>query len=153
MNANTEGDTQRWLTTSETARLLRVSTSRVRYLISEGRLGAHKDSGQWLIPQEEALRRRNEQRQRKAHQAQTSSRRHLDASVEPAQLLERVESLEREAGRLEAQLALESVTKTTVEEQLEREKQLHNETRERADRLEEELREARQPWWRKLFST
>jgi hypothetical protein len=36
------------------------------------------------------------------------------------------------------------VTQSTLREQLERE-------RERADRLEEKLRDARRPWWRRIF--
>jgi hypothetical protein len=56
--------------------------------------------------------------------------------------------LERALGRLEGEMRaraeLTAVTESTLRESLERE-------RERADRLEEELREARRSWWRRMF--
>jgi len=55
-----------------------------------------------------------------------------------------VEALQRELGRLEGRLEIEAVARSTLEESLTRE-------RERADRLEDELREARKSWWQKLF--
>ena len=47
-------------------------------------------------------------------------------------------------GRLEAWVELTEVTESTLRETLERERQ-------RADRLEAELRDASRSWWRKLF--
>jgi hypothetical protein len=58
-----------------------------------------------------------------------------------------VEDLQRHLGRLEGRLEILELTEmaeSTLREQLERE-------RERADRLEEELRDARRPWWRRMF--
>jgi chromosome segregation ATPase len=76
------------------------------------------------------------------------------ASQEPPQaakeaegLRARLEDLQRQLGRLEGQRELEAATQSTLREQLQREQ-------ERADRLEEELRDARQaarPWWRRIF--
>jgi hypothetical protein len=76
------------------------------------------------------------------------------ASQEPPQVSEsgreyqeRVEALQRQLGRLEGQRELEAATQSTLREQLQREQ-------ERADRLEEELRDARQAarsWWRRIF--
>jgi hypothetical protein len=74
-----------------------------------------------------------------------SSPRPPDAPERLSELQERVESLQRELGRLEGARELEAVTRATLEEQLARE-------RDRADRLEEELREERNKgFWRKLF--
>jgi hypothetical protein len=67
-----------------------------------------------------------------------------EASQEAADLRLRVEDLQRQLGRLEGQRELEAVTQSTLREQLQRE-------RERADRIEEELRDARRPWWRRIF--
>ncbi len=66
---------------------------------------------------------------------------------EAADLRTRVEDLQRQLGRLEGQRELEAATQSTLREQLQREQ-------ERADRLEAELRDARQaarPWWRRIF--
>jgi len=52
--------------------------------------------------------------------------------------------LQRELGRLEGRLEISEVAESTLQESLQRE-------RERADRLEEELRDARRSWWRKMF--
>jgi hypothetical protein len=45
---------------------------------------------------------------------------------------------------LEGARELEAITQSTLREQLQRE-------RERADRLEEELRDARRSWWSRIF--
>ena len=50
-------------------------------------------------------------------------------------------------GRLEGRLELTEVAESTLREQLQRE-------RDRADRLEAELRDAQErllPWWRRMF--
>jgi hypothetical protein len=53
--------------------------------------------------------------------------------------------LERQLGRLEGRLEIEAVARSTLEESLQREG-------ERADRLEEELRDERgRGFWRRLF--
>jgi len=58
--------------------------------------------------------------------------------------IERAQDLQRQFGRLEGRLEIEAVARSTLEEQLQRE-------RERADRLEEELRERRRSWWQRWF--
>ncbi len=62
-----------------------------------------------------------------------------------------MEALQRELGRLEGRLELTEVTESTLREALERERERADEERDRANRLEEELREARRPWWRRVF--
>ncbi len=66
--------------------------------------------------------------------------------------------LQRELGRLEGRLELTEVAESTLREQLERERQRADDERDRAEaerkrgeRLEEELREPRRSWWRKMF--
>ena len=64
---------------------------------------------------------------------------------EAREALARAEGLQRELGRLEGRLELTEVTESTLREQLERE-------RERADRLEGELRDERsRGFWARLF--
>jgi len=70
--------------------------------------------------------------------------RSLETPLEAADLHQRVEDLQRQLGRLEGARELEAITQSTLREQLQRE-------RERADRLEEELRDARRPWWSRIF--
>jgi hypothetical protein len=53
-------------------------------------------------------------------------------------------TLHRELGRLEGRLEITEVAESTLREQLQR-------GCERADRLEEELRDARRPWWQRIF--
>jgi hypothetical protein len=67
-----------------------------------------------------------------------------DASESVREYQEKVEALQRELGRLEGQRELEAVTQSTLREQLERE-------RERADRLEAELRNASRSWWSRIL--
>ncbi len=46
---------------------------------------------------------------------------------------------------------LEAVARSTLEEQLKRERDRADKERERAERLQEEIDNARRSWWRKLF--
>ena len=59
--------------------------------------------------------------------------------------------LERELGRIEGRLQITEVAESTLRDQLERERLRADEERDRAHRLEEELRQARRPWWRRVF--
>jgi hypothetical protein len=54
------------------------------------------------------------------------------------------ETLHRELGRLEGHLEITEVAESTLREQLLR-------SRELAERLEEELRDARRPWLQRIF--
>jgi hypothetical protein len=65
--------------------------------------------------------------------------------VNASELVERVETLAMELGHTRGRLELTEKTESTLREQLERE-------RERADRLEEELRvEQSKGFWARLF--
>ena len=60
------------------------------------------------------------------------------------ELTARLETRAAENAELRTRLELTENADSTLREQLDRE-------RERADRLEEELREARRSWWRRMF--
>jgi excisionase family DNA binding protein len=123
-------------TTGEAARVLRVTEARVRQMLGSGELEGERDelTERWRIPQHAVHARLEKRRPREAP----------TSAVDAREWMERVETLQRELGRLEGRLELTEQTESTLREQLQRE-------RERADRLEDELREARLPWWRRMF--
>ena len=126
-------------TVQEAAKILRTTERTVRRRLERGDLEGRRDptTGRWFVSARGVTAAMPE-RPPKASQEPP------DAASEVADLRARVEDLQRQLGRLEGQRELEEVTQSTLREQLERE-------RERADRLEEELREARRSWWRRLF--
>jgi len=126
-------------TVQEAARILRTTERTVRRRLEREELEGKRDptSGRWRV-EARSVTAAMQDRPPKASQEAP------EASQEAADLQTRVESLQRELGRLEGQRELEAVTQSTLREQLERE-------RERADRLEEELRDARRSWWSRLF--
>ncbi len=126
-------------TVQEAAKVLRTTERTVRRRLERGDLEGTRDpiSGRWRVDAVSvtaALPDRPPKASQEAPQAAESVRDYQ----------ERVEDLQRQLGRLEGQRELEAVTQSTLREQLERERQ-------RADRLEEELRDARRSWWRRMF--
>jgi excisionase family DNA binding protein len=126
-------------TVQEAARILRTTERTVRRRLEREELTGKRDptSGRWRIEAQSVTAAMPERPPKPSQEP-------LEASQEAATLQARVEDLQRQLGRLEGQRELEAVTQSTLREQLERE-------RERADRLEEELRDARRPWWRRIF--
>jgi excisionase family DNA binding protein len=138
-----EGD---YYTTGEAARILRVTESRIRQLLTSEELEGTRDmNGRWRVPQH-AVHARMEQTRPSQETPRTADR-----------WVERVAELERELGRIEGRLELTEATESTLRETLERERaradrlegrvevageQLQEE-RERADRLEAELQAER----------
>jgi excisionase family DNA binding protein len=127
-------------TVQEAARILRTTERTVRRRLERGDLEGTRDpiSGRWKVEAHSvtaAMPERPPKASQEAPESPESVREYQD----------RVEALQRELGRLEGRLEITEVAESTLREQLQRE-------RERADRLEEELRDARRPWWRKLFS-
>jgi len=126
-------------TVQEAARILRTTERTVRRRLERGVLEGVRDptSGRWRV---------------KAHSVTAAMpERPPKASQEPPQAVQeaadpraRVEDLQRQLGRLEGQRELEAITQSTLRESLDHE-------RERADRLEAELRDARRSWWRRIF--
>ena len=125
-------------TVQEAARILRITERTVRRRLERGELQGRRDptSGRWYV-EARSVTEVLPDRPPKA------SERSPEASLEAADLRERVETLQRELGRLEGRLELTEQTESTLRETLERE-------RERADRLEDELRHARRTWWQRL---
>jgi hypothetical protein len=126
-------------TVQEAARILRTTERTVRRRLGRGDLEGTQDptSGRWRVAAHSVTAAMPE-RPPKASQEPPG------AAEEAADLRSRVEDLQRQLGRLEGQRELEAITQSTLREQLERE-------RERADRLEEELRDARRSWWSRIF--
>jgi excisionase family DNA binding protein len=126
-------------TVQEAARILRVTERTVRRRLERGELEGTRDpiSGRWRVAAT-SVTEAMPVRPPKASQASE------DAPQEAADLVQVIQGLERQLGRLEGRLEITEVAESTLREQLDRE-------RDRADRLEEELRDARRSWWARLF--
>ena len=125
-------------TVQEAARILRTTERNVRRRLERSDLEGSRDptTGRWRVAAHSVTAAMPDRPPKESQEA-------LESSQE-AGLRERVESLLRELGRVEGRLELAEMAESTLREQLERE-------RERADRLEEELRDARRPRWRRMF--
>jgi len=130
-------------TVQEAARILRTTERTVRRRLERVDLEGDRDptTGRWSVSARSVTAAMPD-RPPKESEEEALVRLETSESVQGYQ--RRIEDLQRALGRLEGQRELEAVTQSTLREQLERE-------RERADRLEEELREARRSWWSKLF--
>jgi septal ring factor EnvC (AmiA/AmiB activator) len=128
-----------YYTVQEAARILRTTERTVRRRLERRDLEGSRDptTGRWKVAAHSVTAAMPDRPPKESQEA-------LESSQEAAGLRERVESLQRELGRLEGRLELTEQTESTLREQLERE-------RERADRLEEELRDARRSWWSRMF--
>ena len=140
-------------TTREAAKILQLTERRVAQMLERGELEGSKTAGRWQIPQH-AVHRLLPDRP-----ARTEAKEAPQISDEARELRERVETLQRDLGRLEGRLELTEVAESTMREQLERERERADQERQRADTerqrvevLETELREARRSWWQRMFS-
>jgi excisionase family DNA binding protein len=126
-------------TVQEAAKVLRTTERTIRRRLERGDLGGSRDptTGRWRVSATSVTAAMPDRPPKPSQEPP-------EATQEAADLRQRVEGLQRELGRLEGRLELTSITETTLRDQLERE-------RERADRAEEELREARRSWWSRLF--
>src|SRR5215213_5784142 len=126
-------------TVQEAARILRTTERTVRRRLERGDLTGKRDptSGRWRVEAHSvtaAMPERPPKTSQEPSESPESVREYRD----------RVEDLQRELGRLEGRLEITEVAESTLREQLQRE-------RERADRLEDELRDARRSWWSRIF--
>jgi excisionase family DNA binding protein len=129
-------------TTGETAKILRLSTSRVRALAASGQLEAERDeAGNWRFPSRAVHARMPERPPREAP----------DPTSEVTRLHERLEELQRLLGRLEGQRSLQEVAESTLRESLNREIQRAAALELEMKQLRGELDKARLPWWRRWF--
>jgi excisionase family DNA binding protein len=126
-------------TVQEAARILRITERTVRRRLQGGLLKGTRDpaSGRWRI----AARSLTAAMPDRAPKASQES---PETAEELVELRARVEDLQRELGRLEGRLEITEVAESTLRQQLVRE-------RGRADRFEDELKDARRPWWRRIF--
>ena len=127
-------------TVTEAAKVLKLTDRRVRALAQEGRIEGDRTESGWKLFRWSVHSFRDERRERSGPPEAVRS------SVEAREEQQRVEALQRELGRLEGRLELEAVARSTLEETLQRE-------RERADRLEAELAEARKGFWARWFGS
>ena len=142
-----------WVTTSVAAAALGIKPRQCRNLIQEGELEARLEGEgrdkRYLVSvySLEALRNKR-QSEGKLPLNRRSIAEYEDVGAELGQwmreLTARLETRAAENAELRTRLELTEKADSTLREQLERE-------RLRADRLEEELREARRPWWRRWF--
>ena len=121
------------------ARILRITERTVRRRLQRGLLEGTRDptSGRWRIAARSVTAAM-------ADRPPKASQESPDSAEEVVELRARVEDLQRELGRLEGRLEITEVAESTLRQQLVRE-------RGRADRLEDELKDARRSFWRRLF--
>jgi excisionase family DNA binding protein len=130
--------------TSEVARILRLSSSRVRALAASGELEAERDeAGNWRFPAHAVHARMPERPPRSAPAP--------DPTGEAERLHERLEELQRLLGRMEGQRELQAVAESTLRESLDRERQRADALQLEAKTLRDELERARRPWWQRWF--
>jgi excisionase family DNA binding protein len=140
-------------TTSQAARILKVTDRGVRKMIDRGELEARQDErGRHLIPQRAVHAMLEERRERADAVAELAAEPGVAGATEEAtELRRRVEDLQRELGRLEGRLELTERTESTLREERERLAQLLEEERAERRKLQERLEEAQLPWWRRMF--
>ena len=149
-----------WVTTRVAAKALGVKPRQVRNYIAEGEL-EYKAEGEGVnkaylvsIDSVNELREKRNSAGMQPRQRRRTSPEALDAAA-TAEILEgltaRLEARAKEIGELRARLELTSQAESTLREERERLLADLERERERADRLEEELRGARRGWLRRFF--
>lgn len=131
----------------EAARILGLSDRRVKQLLEEGRIkGTKTPEGRWLVDAR-SLNAFREEREPFAR-----PRRGPDES----DLIDRLQALAEETGRLRGMLELTERAESTLQEQLDRERERADQAELEARRLRAALEEARKPerpWWRRVFGS
>jgi excisionase family DNA binding protein len=151
-------------TPSQAARVLGLTDRHVRHMLDGGELEGEKaENGRWSIPQHAVHRKLEEKRRRLPagtawYGGVYGAEEVPQARQEAAELRVRVEDLQRTLGRLEGRLELTERAESTMQEHRDRLIEDLERERERAERLERELSEARdtlearsRPWWRRMF--
>jgi len=139
-------------TPSEAARVLGISKRQVTNLLNAGELeGRQEASGRWRVPQRAVHGLLEERRKGGRPPSRSSTQRTLGGRERSTEDRERVEDLLRQMGRLEGRLELEETARSTVEDQLGRERDRADAAERRAEQLEQELRESRRGFWSRLF--
>jgi excisionase family DNA binding protein len=134
----------------EAGRVLGVSDERVRQLLEAKEIAGEKRAGRWRVYRvsvHEALEKRGSPRSRRSRERAP----HESGEVAARELRARVEDLSYRLGRSEARLELTEEAESTMREERERLIADLERERERAERLERELQEARRGFWSRLF--
>ena len=145
-------DRESTYTVPDAAKILGISQTRVRQLARAGEIEAENINGVWQVAKHSLHSfRESYEPKGKAKDSET-------LPIEQRQALERIESLQRELGRFEGRLELEEVARSTIEAQLQRERERADQERtermqaqEEARKLRAELEEAQKPWYKRLF--
>ena len=162
------GDDSGWVTTKVAAKALGVSRRMVQEYVRRGELQAiaeGKGVNKRYYVSIDSLNVLRERRRREVKGApeSTSSSSTSGRTANPGedigvgaggvlhQAIERLEARTAEAAELKVRLELTAQTETTAREERERLLVDLARERERADRLEEELRQARRGWLRRFF--
>lgn len=137
-------------TTGQAAQVLRVTDRYIRKLIDAGELeSVQTESGRHRIPQR-AVHAILEARRAEAS-APAPSTDALEVAQEAAELRLRVETLQRELGRLEGRLELTEKTESTMAEERQRLIEQLEEERAERRRLQQRVEELTLPWYRRWF--
>ena len=132
--------------TVQAAKILRVNERTIRKMIDREELSGELDgAGHWRVSQAAVHARLEEQRQREAQEAPSED---ADSVRE---LQSKVEDLTYRLGRSEARVELTEKAESTVREERQRLLEDLEHEKEERRRLQEELREAHRPFWRRIF--
>jgi excisionase family DNA binding protein len=141
-------ETEEFYSAEEAAKVLGITNRRVRQLAQEGRIEAQRTDAGWKFFRASVHAFRDGKDGRKAQESVSVAGSWPD---EARDALKRAYSLERELGRFEGRLELESVTRSTLEESLQRERERADRLEEREQQLTEELQRIRESWWYRVF--
>jgi excisionase family DNA binding protein len=138
---------------SEAAKVLKLSTRRVRQLAETEEIEGTRDAeGNWRLDKASVHTFRDDRRSRKPREGPRRRSKRSDSST----AWDRVTELERALGRLEGEMRaraeLTATTESTLRESLEREKERADRLEERAEKLRDELEAERSKgFWGRLF--
>ena len=137
---------EEFYTVQEAAKILRTTERTIRRRLERDDLEGVRDptTGRWRVSARAVTAAIPERPPKDSERA-------LEASSEAAELRARVEDLLLQLGRLEGRLELTVQTESTLREERDRLLAERDRERERADRLDEELRRSRRSWWSRLF--
>ena len=142
--------------TADAAKVLKVDQRTVRKLLDRGELEGEREDGGRRRPYQASVHGLLEKRRTDAPEKGPQDGQNSPESVR--ELRSVVQDLSYRLGRSEARVELTEKAESTMAderrrllEDLEREREERRQERARADRLEEELREARRPWWKRIF--
>jgi excisionase family DNA binding protein len=140
---------------SEAAKILKLSTRRVRQLAETEEIEGTRDTeGNWRLDKASVHTFRDERRTSKPREGPRTRSKRPDSST----AWDRVTELERALGRLEGEMRaraeLTATTESTLRESQERERERADRLEERAEKLRDELEAERaKGFWARLFGS